>query len=1223
MKAQILKIAGVKNEKEFYKKFPTEETFMAKHGATLKKAQLGLSQPKTMPVNIAGLPTLQPQTIKSKYKKGFQLKDEAALENVGYDLLNNSGDIIGLTQDILQKKQDAQRSKLYANLSDKQKQAVDALNNNPASNIKRRYVRPEDQMLDLNQTINPYGVGTNYLAAEDGAMIGGNLTEIQNTYNPGDLYSDLGYQPLNDTSQLKQFDFGGFLKGATKGAGAIAPIGGGLGSLIGGGRFQTNSAGELGGDIGGAAGGIATAITGIPGLTEVGKLGGKLIGGWIGSDEAKQREKDQIKLENNAQQLAFNSFLKGNSAVMEDGGWVSHDWQPQVIATFGEHKVKDLLKPPHDADMLRAGGHLSYYTPPSAEAMYTGRAEDGAQLSMGGDLKTMWGGEAEPVSYNPYLPGTGETVMFKGQSHDETNSDGQSGIGVKYGDGGMTDYAEYGGSEQDADVEVERNEPGTELVDPQTGEKNLVVYGNMIIPDYGVENLNDKNAKGKKFKNYVADLNKIEAKQGKIIDKSSSRIDDIDGDSPFDQLSMNANHANIMGADMKLKDIAEKKKTAATVQNAILDTAKEYGLVSDELAKGKIKTDKDNNMYAKFGAKLETAADGKNLTNVQPALSGLLNLLYRKGYDVGNVSGKRSGKTAQGKQSRHNIGEALDVAFNKLGSKAYDTLTKDPDVVNYLVENGLTAINEYDPKVRAKTKGTAGHIHFGYDKGTPIADKFRKKFDPNTQIPGNNFGDNWSNERQIWQPNNMFPTNVTQYDNSPAVDSWTDDGSAYWKPILGVPQEFSDGYGWDKSNPMEKLWGPGTGIPTSFPNPKTRTGLLGKDYDPGYNEQPFWKPRNLQYTPSGPLTETRTVKSGSPVATPPVGKGVAKGTGKGKTVAPVTPPAVANKYTAATPLQAQGTPTGYNSWNNELMNIQASQPQASLSPMDPRKAGWDGSDNYQQMATQETPQGATQSGDGKFWDNSARFINSIAPYLRPSNQLNLDPRQLQGEMLALQDQVDPVQAQLYSPMLQAQPYSISLQDQLNEVTAATRAAERMSAYNPEAASMIAAQAYGAKNKILGEQFRMNQGEKARAFEANRAQLNDAQQKNLAILDQQYTRQELAKSNTEQKRELALNSIASKIQQNQLENRKVGIGENLYNYRFGPSGQAINLNPLAQVNLPNVGYGAYSSDQIGQGTTPKQLRAMADYQEEIDKKATKASKTALSKNGSIVKAIKNL
>jgi len=43
MKDQILKIAKVKSEKEFYEKYPTEEAFMAKHGKALKKAAMGKS----------------------------------------------------------------------------------------------------------------------------------------------------------------------------------------------------------------------------------------------------------------------------------------------------------------------------------------------------------------------------------------------------------------------------------------------------------------------------------------------------------------------------------------------------------------------------------------------------------------------------------------------------------------------------------------------------------------------------------------------------------------------------------------------------------------------------------------------------------------------------------------------------------------------------------------------------------------------------------------------------------------------------------------------------------------------------------------------------------------------------------------------------------------------------------------------------------------------------
>ena len=37
MKAEFLKIAGVKSEAEFYKKFPSEDAFMKKHGKAVRK----------------------------------------------------------------------------------------------------------------------------------------------------------------------------------------------------------------------------------------------------------------------------------------------------------------------------------------------------------------------------------------------------------------------------------------------------------------------------------------------------------------------------------------------------------------------------------------------------------------------------------------------------------------------------------------------------------------------------------------------------------------------------------------------------------------------------------------------------------------------------------------------------------------------------------------------------------------------------------------------------------------------------------------------------------------------------------------------------------------------------------------------------------------------------------------------------------------------------------
>ena len=53
------------------------------------------------------------------------------------------------------------------------------------------------------------GVGTNVLAK--------NGAEIANTFAPGTIYDDAGYEPLDDSNQVKQFDYGGKLPKAFQG----------------------------------------------------------------------------------------------------------------------------------------------------------------------------------------------------------------------------------------------------------------------------------------------------------------------------------------------------------------------------------------------------------------------------------------------------------------------------------------------------------------------------------------------------------------------------------------------------------------------------------------------------------------------------------------------------------------------------------------------------------------------------------------------------------------------------------------------------------------------------------------------------------------------------------------------------------------------------------------------------------------------------------------------
>ena len=241
--------------------------------------------------------------------------------------------------------------------------------------------------------------------------------------------------------------------------------------------------------------------------------------------------------------------------------------------------------------------------------------------------------------------------------------------------------------------------------------------------------------------------------------------------------------------------------------------------------------------------------------------------------------------------------------------------------------------------------------------------------------------------------------------------------------------------------------------------------------------------------------------------------------------------------------------------------------------------------------------------------NLIPFLNQLIPYIRPSDVESLDPNQLLGEMYALsQNQVEPVPAQKFIPELGV-PMDISLQDILNANQADYNATQRVSGYNPAALASLNAQKYAANQRVLGEQFRLNQAEKQRVYSENRNLLNQAKLQNLQILDTQAERQAKALSNTKATTQAALSSIASKYAQNKLENRTLAVYENMYNYRYDPKFRAVNMNPLWDPNLPDI-----------TGYTADQLKALASFKEGEEKKKT-SKKTG--RNGAISKAFKNV
>jgi hypothetical protein len=1016
MKAQMLKIAGVKSDKEFYRKFPTEEAFMKAHKKEFKKAQMGVGVMKSQtpykmqqfqmpnlggqapnvqvpyaqgyvppapvpqfidPQAIGGMQNLDiaktmsygkpsekdyfssfktPANTPAKTAPNINKKPGSKLDGTLGKIMGPSGKIIEGIQAIKEEKKAVKRAEQAQQVSDV---ALQASRTRPEQ-VQRRYVRPEDQQMTGEELFPINGVGTNVLAK--------NGAEIANTYAPNTLYDNLGYEPLNDSGRMKQYQDGGVL-GSLEDAGT-GDVASQLITAIGG----ENAGGNLGGTIGGTIGQFFG-----PGGKMIGQVGGQIIGALVDKNPQKIKKAQDAAM-GNINSMAFQNGMQAsqvqNSSFMKDGGmvdsdyeWVSHTWQPQVIASFGEHKMSDLLRPDRTMDTLRAGGHLKEYTDPSEEAMSTER------MAMGGELKTHWGGYAEPMAYNPYLPDGGEMVMFRGQSHDESDGKGRTGIGVTYGE---------------SPVEVERGEPAVKLQDGGgSAGDSMHVFGNIKINN-GLASLlenqkiDGKSISGMKFKSAGKLIAEKTSKQNKMMDGASTKLSSMDLNSPFDKLSFNTQKAIMDGGDQKLKNYANQTQDLAMLQNAVNSSEEEklMRITND----GDIAT-----------ARNGIAQSGGKLPKVRDEVYYELKDLYNKAQEQG------TGKAVLKFQKR----------YHELAPEYAKSVIEKNPLTNYGKNEGLT------------TK------------------------------------DLRSNEDKINGPR------TKQY--MAALEN------NRWKPLRG--QET---------------------IPT---------------------------PRNL------PIPNTPDILAQKPV-------------------------------------------------------------DVKTSPIEKSKGL-----------------------------NAIDYFNQVLPYLRPSDAEPLDPNQLYGEMNALaNNQLEPVRAQTFQPELGV-PYDISYQDVLNQNQADYRSQQRMAGYNPAAQSMSNAQKYGANEKVLGEQFRANQLKKDEVYGKNIDSINQSKLQNLGILDNQYVRQEQAKSNTKAVKQSALDSISAKYAQNKLENRTLQVYENQYNYRYDPKFRAMNMNPLAQFDMDGSGGGA---GQGGNGGLNPDYEFTYNAQGQIiGTKRKPSNKKVTGRNGFIVKALKNI
>ena len=461
--------------------------------------------------------------------------------------------------------------------------------------IEREYVRPEDIENTGEEFFPIYGVGTNVLAKNGQTM---------------NLFGNAGYSPLINVNKAKTFQNGGrcwpgykavpgktpFSKGScekAQGGGTFLGMGAGpwdaITSVGGDMAYGKKADRDAGSNIGGGIGrGIGTAVGG-----PIGGAIGDFIGSGIGDlldKNDRRQEAARADIDRNVQDMTYMKLgpqiHAGYSSFMKKGGKLpgpNNDYGmigapgPQILKTFDGKNLNNMLqKASRMPDTLKKGGSV-----PAK------------------GVKTLWGGEAKAVAYNPYAGG--DSIYFDGNSHETTDPvSGQTGIGVAYGPQSIAN--------NEAIVEVEGVEPAAKLTNGR-GEEELVIYGDLKIPkEYSAE-IGDPEAGGKKFKHYVNNLNDEEARINKQMGKAVESAGDTDN-TKWGELVRTTSDAIINGGDMKLQDIANKKLILADLQEALNETFKEKGIDGNKfISKGEIKAVKDMEDYAKNGGKMETYTD--------------------------------------------------------------------------------------------------------------------------------------------------------------------------------------------------------------------------------------------------------------------------------------------------------------------------------------------------------------------------------------------------------------------------------------------------------------------------------------------------------------------------------------------------------------------------------------------------------------------------------------
>ena len=1100
--------------------------------------------------------------------------------NKGLDKLGGAGNVISSGMDIMKGFGQMKEQKNAYNKADQSMQ-LSGLGLQAASGPKqiehRDYMRPEDQRFAQNQMSPSYGTGSNVLSAADGAELKG----YSNTYNdPYTLYSGLGYEPLNDSS-IKQYEDGGYIshnwnpqvithfgdmtKEDFDKAAHEMRWGGQINEnkMYGTDYYPIAADGEI----------LDSAIrakTDLQTTTTDGRYTQNLRDAISSTDryaDGRPVEKTDMYTMTKGDQdnQRVKQFLR--SQVGDEAPQYSmqktykplfSDQYKTKSRTIGEGRGERRM-----ADMEQ------FLSEPQ-----TNMANGGA---MNGKLQTHWGGKAEDISYNKYGAGTGLTSMLSGNKHSQSDGHGNTGIGVG--------YAEDGQELQNIDVQAEAqdNEPMLEVEGPN-GKPVAHVAGKIKIPKYVAKHLGDESAEGKTFQKYIADLATRENKANKKITEGLKLINGSNPDNVFENPTFMSGKFKKDGGEDILESVAQLKEKAMHWQSAFNEAAPEFGYDDsakfvEDANKGKINFNKSI-----FGSKLETAADGTELSSYE--------------YD-----GEKEPWNSAPYPSPYRL-PAGSTLFD--GSKRYPNSTlrdNDGSIVQHAPLFGrMLGVQDKHSYFNPLLDSTLMSGDTGYRPG---------EFNPET------------NDRL------MYNQRTSQF--NPDYNSAFTFGTQL--PFTAAPPPIAD---------------PAT-LPTLQPN-----GQMAPAQQAPAPTQAQVKAVAKQMGVSPAVAAaaiSQNNQAGASATNAPAG-----GTANPATAtAPGLPEISKADYDEISSLYEAAKKAGkgpavlkfqqaYNKKFPEYAkSVIAQYPGSKIKSLKGNEDSIFGKRTQQYM----TALGQPKAEGPKFPGRTVTAAPPISPvaskfsttpiknkikfpwepladqamdYLNKPLRKDLDSNQLAGEMYALaNNQLEPIRAQKVSAALMS-PYQISLQDQLNANQADFNSLVKQAGNNPAALSTLAAQKYRANSGVSGEEFRINQGLAANAYDKNRAELRDTAFKNMDIMNNQWMLQEKAKANTKSTNIAALSSIADKYAKNASENFAGAIAQNMYpKFNFNAAGKAyVNPSFTNPINMPTLGTGEDTANNI-----PSKISSFADYFKGGTPKATKATKSTMGANGLIVKNFKRI